>query len=133
MSQGNVEIVKASMNAYNRGDIDTALTFFDPEVEWRVPPDLALDIGVVRGREGVREFWAMLADIFGDFRLEIGRFDDAGEKVLANVRLRGYGRRSGAPAAMETHQVVELRDGRITRVDFFLNRADALEAAGLRA
>src|SRR5436189_2062066 len=133
MSRENVEAVRASMSAYNSGDLDKALSFFDPQIEWRLPPDLALDIeSVVRGRDGVREFWAMLDDTFGDFRLEIGSFDDAGEKVLVTVRLLGYGKRSGAPVATEMHQVAELRDGRITRVDFFLNRAEALEAAGLR-
>ena len=34
MSQENVELVKRSFEAFSRGGIEAALSYFDPEVEW---------------------------------------------------------------------------------------------------
>jgi hypothetical protein len=34
MSQENVEIVRESIEAYNRRDFDTAVQSFDTEIEW---------------------------------------------------------------------------------------------------
>ena len=44
---------------------------------------------------------------------------------------RGKGRESGLPMSMEWAQVISVRDGKITRVDAYDNRQEALEAAGL--
>jgi hypothetical protein len=43
MSEENVEIVRAQIDAYNRGDYDAALGALDEEVEWQVPGVAALD------------------------------------------------------------------------------------------
>ena len=34
MSEQNVEIVRASWDAWSRGDMDALFEFYDPEVEW---------------------------------------------------------------------------------------------------
>ena len=48
MSQENVEIVRALYAAWRRGDYDTALEFFDSQVEWFGPPDVSNSaLGVV--------------------------------------------------------------------------------------
>jgi hypothetical protein len=39
----------------------------------------------------------------------------------------------GDPDGDETAQVATLRDGKVTRIDNYEDRAEALEAAGLRA
>ena len=38
MSEENVEIVRESIEAYNRRDFDTAVQSFDTEIEWLFPP-----------------------------------------------------------------------------------------------
>ena len=61
MSQENVQIVRAQIDAYNRGDYDAALAPLDEEVEWHVPGVAALDApasGTVRGRAQVAEQFA---------------------------------------------------------------------------
>jgi ketosteroid isomerase-like protein len=42
------------------------------------------------------------------------------------------GRRSGVELEVEAAVIVDLRDGRIVRVQGYMDRAAALEAAGLR-
>jgi ketosteroid isomerase-like protein len=36
MSQDNVEIVRASWDAWSRGDMQALFDFYDPEVEWDI-------------------------------------------------------------------------------------------------
>ena len=47
------------------------------------------------------------------------------------VRVSGVAKQGGPAVAISAAHVLTLRDGRITRADIFLDRSDALEAAGL--
>jgi len=132
VSQENVERVKASIEAYNEGQYQAALAYFDPNIEWRVPSEMDLDIGVLRGHDGVLTFWEMVAETFGNFRLADLEFRDAGERVVVRTRLVGQGKRSGVPTEMELHQVAELENGLIKRLEYFTSHDRALEAAGLK-
>src|SRR4029079_10101133 len=69
MSQENVEIFWRGTAAFNDGDWDAALATMDPNVEFdlsRVMPEMER----YRGYEGVRAFWRMLRDVFGEFRTD---------------------------------------------------------------
>ena len=130
MSQENVDAFVRGTAAYNEGDWNAALEAMDPNVEFdlsRVMPEME----VYRGYEGVKAFWSMLREVFGEFRTEPEEIIDAGDRLLTRNRLRGTGQASGARTADVLYQVVTFRDGRPIRVVFFRERAEALEAAGL--
>lgn len=55
----------------------------------------------------------------------------AGRKVFLWVRFSGHGAGSGAPMEMEMAHVVTVEDGRIRRVQEYMERAEALRSAGL--
>jgi ketosteroid isomerase-like protein len=55
MSQQNVEKAKQALAAYNRRDFDAAVEFFDPEIEWVLPPSVRADS--CHGPEDVKRFW----------------------------------------------------------------------------
>ena len=57
MSQDNVEIVRASWEAWSRGDTEALLEFYDPEVEWDMTHSYVPDMGVFHGHDGIREFF----------------------------------------------------------------------------
>jgi hypothetical protein len=64
-------------------------------------------------------------------RLE--RVIDAGEyRVVAFIHQAGIGQGSGAAVDLHYGQAFELRRGRVVPTTIYLDRADALEAAGLR-
>jgi ketosteroid isomerase-like protein len=71
-------------------------------------------------------------EAFEDFRLEPQEFVDAGDHVVVRVRFHGSGRESGVETEGRMHPVHTLRDGRVVRIEFFNDWADALEAAGVR-
>ena len=52
-------------------------------------------------------------------------------RVVSLIVQRAKGRSSGLTMEMKTAQIATLRDGKVTRIDNFEDRAEALEAAGL--
>jgi ketosteroid isomerase-like protein len=56
---------------------------------------------------------------------------DAGDKVVGCARLRGTGKLSGIDIDLMAFHVITLNAGKIVRVEVFLDRAQALAAAGL--
>jgi uncharacterized protein len=129
ISEENVEIVRESIEAYNRRDFDTAVQSFDPEIEWLFPPLLAGESA--RGLKEVRRLWEGLDEAFEDLRLEPEEFVDAGDHVVVRSRFHGRGKESGVETEVSMHSVTALRDGRIVRIEYFSDWAEALEAAEL--
>jgi ketosteroid isomerase-like protein len=132
MSQENVEIVRRTYAAFNRGDVAAVLGFFDPDIEFNVA-DVFLDKPrTYRGHRAWREgFLRDLMEVFEEFRAEPEELIDAGDNVAAVVQAGGPGRRSGARAIRRVAHVFTLRDGRIVRFTEFKEVDKALEAAGL--
>src|SRR4051812_18170715 len=96
MSQENVEIVRRLNEGFNRGDLTAVLELLDPAFEWC---DRFDDPGATmhRGHDGYSKFIADLDADVVEMQVEIKEFVDVGDYVLADVRVHGRGRASGAP------------------------------------
>ena len=94
MLRENVEIVRASWEAWSRGDTDALFEFYDPEVEWDMTHSLVADMGVYHGHDGVREFFREWRAFFAEYHAEPEQFIDADESVVVRVGHRGRGRTS---------------------------------------
>jgi ketosteroid isomerase-like protein len=66
-----------------------------------------------------------------DVRFELDRVLDVGEKVVGIGSMRGTGTGSGADVQVPIGFVFTLRDGLITRVEEYLDPAEAVKATGL--
>jgi ketosteroid isomerase-like protein len=130
MSQENVDIVRAAFGAFGQDDWDALVTFLDPEIEW-VTTGQFVGGQFYRGHAGVREFLNALSGEFEEFHAESENFAQASEVVVADTRVSGLGKRSGVPVELQFTVVVSFRNGQIVRVRNFLERREALEAAGL--
>ena len=133
MSEENVEAFKRGIAAWNREDIDATLEVLDPEVEWRPTFQrlLGRDTAVYRGRHGAREFLQDLDETFAELRIEISEIRDLGDRIVAIGHARGRGKQSGAEVDSSIGYVVEFKNGKVIRMDDYLDAAEALEAAGL--
>jgi ketosteroid isomerase-like protein len=129
MSEENVELVRQSEGALLRRDRDAWLAIHDEEFEI-VPVRDWLE-GAVRGREAGWEFQMRILDSF-KWVVEVEHVDAGVDKVLGHLRadLRGAG--SGAEVELDQWFVTTVRQGRILRLQWFTDRTDAREAAGLR-
>jgi ketosteroid isomerase-like protein len=126
----NEETVRRAVAAANQRDIDHYLTFCTEDIEL-VTPWSEMQ-GSYEREEGIRRFFADIEDTQPDFQVEIERLEEIGNhRVLTFMRATASGRTSGLAADLETANVYDLVDGRIRLVRIFMDRRDALAAAGL--
>ena len=81
MSQENVEIVRAAIDAFNRGDVDAAFKDVIPEFEY----DQTRAVGMDRGVFNLEQFRSLLAtftDSWESFTVGADELIDAGEDVV---------------------------------------------------
>jgi ketosteroid isomerase-like protein len=130
MSEENVETIRRATDAFNRGGVEAALEFFDPDIEWTTT-GIFLEPGTYRGHEGVRRYMGALATELEDLHNEPEEFIDVGEQVVVPFRLSARGRQSGAPVEFSGALVYSLRGGKIFRIRNYTEKAEALESAGL--
>ena len=129
MSQGNVEIVRAAIEAMNRRDIEGALRLMDPKV--RFEHRLAALEGNFVGIDGVRGWFADLVETFDAWQIHCPDIRDLGDRVLALGTIKATGTESGVETELPLTVVARFEDERITHFTDFGDRAKALEAAGL--
>src|SRR4051812_24608239 len=130
MSQENVEIVRRMHDAYARGDLQMALSFFDPEVKLSTPARQP-GAGTYHGHEGVRRATAVWVGAWEDFRINVEELTELGEHVLARLHEHGRGKGSGVEVDRHLFQLFTLRGDKIVRLRMYEDQAEALEAAGL--
>jgi uncharacterized protein len=131
MSQENVEIVRAAIDAWNRGDWGGVVKDAAGDFEL-VPPSQSPLSAPVRGVDEVRAWAADQQETVGDLSIEIEELIESGESIVALIRL-GI-RPQGADAEFELRiaHLWTLRNGKLIRCEVFPERNKALEAAGLQ-
>ena len=131
MSEENVEIALAIVDAWNRGDLEAWLALWDEEAEF-YPLRAQLEGESYSGHDGLMRFLAEMTQDFEEVRLEIDETRDAGgEQVVGIGRFRARGRASGVDINVPLSVFTRVRRGKIVYTRFFSEPADALEAAGL--
>ena len=130
MSEENVKIVQRAIAAINEGDVDGYLSCCTDDVQLSTPAEGVA--GQYEGPDGIRRFFADLAETGPDFNLTAERLEAvAPDRVLAFLRVTATGRTSGARTEAIAGNIYDLAHGEIERVRIFLDRDQALEAAGL--
>lgn len=130
MSQANVDLVRETYAAFNRGDYEAVAQALHPEVEWR-PYLGAVEGSVYRGREAITAMWSRLEDGFGDsFHVEILELVDYGDLVLIVLEASARGSGSGVQVKHGWVQAATMRDGLVFRVEPFPDLESAREALG---
>ena len=133
MSQENEEVVRRWWEGFNEDGMPP-LELCDGEIEIHNPPDFPVR-GLFQGHDGVRRWRDQVFDIFDDPRVEpedIVDVDGNGETVLMLLRATGTASYTGIKVDVEWAAIWTIRDGKLLRAQGYLNRAEALAAAGLR-
>ena len=104
---------------------------YDEHVEVRMPADYPEGEQVLVGRSGMAEVIALLRDSWTSWRFEAERFIDAGHCVIALIRVVAEGGASGLGAVQETAHVWKVRGGRLSSIQIYRDRTQALEATGV--
>ena len=129
MSQENVDVVRATFEAWNAGDMDALRKPYDPDVLTRTPEGWP-EPGPYVGREATMRWFEQLRDAWDADALElISDFIDAADRVAVRFIWRGAGR--GPESNMEFTGVYTVRNGRIVYQEFVWDHQEALETVGL--
>jgi ketosteroid isomerase-like protein len=129
MSRENVEALKAVYARWGAGDFWTP-DIFDPDVQvvWaEAMPDTGVDRGLAAMETAMRGWLAA----WDEYRWEADRFIPLDDRVVVLVTARGRGKGSTVDVVAHWAHVWTFRSGKATRIEGFVNQAEALEAVGL--
>ena len=131
MSRENVEIVRQFVQHWQRQDWDETASLVDPDVEQHSTVGGVEEGRVMHGVDEIRRDYEMAEEMWEEHRVEAERIIDAGDRVVLFHREYQRGRGSGLELEVDAAVIFDLRDGRIVRIQGYMDRAAALKAAGL--
>ena len=124
---------RVGMEAFNRRDLDAAVFYGHPDFEF-LPPREFVEAGFFepcyRGAAGFSEYVSAWSEVVG-VRIEPVELIDLGDRVVLLAELPMRAQASGVPLTGKIATVSVLNDGKATRVQAFLDHAEALAAVGL--
>jgi ketosteroid isomerase-like protein len=131
MWQENVEIVRQVYESVERRDWDRMADLLHPDAEQHGTVGGVEEGSVARGISQIRQIFERMGEAWDEQRIEPQKFIDAGDQVVVFQREYQRGKRSGVELVVDTAAVLDLRDGRIVRIQGYMDRAAALKAVGL--
>jgi ketosteroid isomerase-like protein len=133
MSQENVEIVRDSFAAFAARGLDGWAKFWDADINWRAIEGAPDDVGEMQGLAAVRRYFQEWLDMFDDITNVPEELLDVGDdRVVAVQHATARAKMSGAETELRYAVVFTLRDAKIVRAREYIDREQAVEAAGAR-
>jgi ketosteroid isomerase-like protein len=130
MSQENVELARRCFDAWSSWVFEEIAAFYARDAEI-ISPSSEMFGRTYRGHDGLRLYIEHFVAAFEPPSFELEEIVDAGERVITVALCRTRGRESGVAVSQRTATVGTIRDGLISREVIYLNRNDALAAAGM--
>jgi len=132
MSEENVNAVRAFLDASKRRDMARVVELVDPNVELHGTVGGVGEGRVYRGlAEVIREYDEVDGEAWEERRLEPEGFLDVDDNVVVMFHEFRRGKGSGVELELDTAAIFTMRDGRVARMQGFMDPAAAKRAAGL--
>ncbi|HEX3293739.1 MAG TPA: nuclear transport factor 2 family protein [Solirubrobacterales bacterium] len=131
MSQKDVEIVRQFAERWERSDWEGMAELADPDVEMHATVGGVEEGRVRHGVDAIRQDYEAAEETWDEHRIETERVVDAGDRIVLLHREYMRGKNSGMELDLEAAVLIDLREGRIVRVQGYMDRTAALDAAGL--
>ena len=127
-----IAVVKANNNAFSRMDVDAMLALYAPDAE--VIDRRRVSLGSFRGHDELRAYYLSIFHSASELREDLTVLAHEGGIVVAGCEITG--RLAAAPAnsaevVVPYGLVIDVRDGRIVRLELHESGDDALALSGL--
>src|SRR5688572_16755623 len=126
----NLAVLLRFIEAFNRRDMDLVVADIHPEAELYEWPE-APGARSYRGPDGLRRALEVWFEAWEWMQVEIQDTQEIDDRILVTLHQRAKGKGSEVEVEIDTYNVYAFDKGKGTKVELFLNREDALEAAGL--
>jgi hypothetical protein len=131
----NTELLAATRQAIEPFVHPEFETFGDPDYI-AMGPDIGIKEGprglIAKGVDGFITFWRDWLTVWETWSVGEQEFTDLdADRVLSTYDARARSKTAQVDVDFHPAHLMTFRNGRVTRVELFLNRVDALEAAGL--
>ena len=120
MGNEAVEVVRSSIDAWKRRDLEAFLARLGDDAELDLRRLGLPDTGVVRGAVPIRRWMANLFEHFPDFDFAPEEVVPMGDWVVVRGSISGRARLSGVGLTHPYSEAILVRDGRIVRDVFFI-------------
>lgn len=130
MSQENIDIVRRSLDAYSRRDVETLRAVTDPAVELDWSASHGFQARVYKGFDTALGFYSEYFEVFDKIAFDVERITAVGDRVVVSNVARQRGR-DGIEVTARSALVFTVRDARITRIRLYQELDEALRAVGL--
>lgn len=133
MSKEDADRLRRAYQVWNEsGPAAVTEQFWAEDAVYREGPGWP-DAGVFRGRAAALARMQSLIDAVGPIKVRLDELIDVGDgRFVACTRMIGESAASDPPYTQSFAVVQRLRDGLVIEADYYLDRAQALEAVGLR-
>ncbi len=132
-SSEHVALLRRFYESFNQGDLDSVLELCTEDVEVYKDPEVVEMVAAMtpRGQELVAQYLRGWLDSWGDYHARPQKFLQSGQEVAALTQLRARGKNSQFEIEGDMADVFTLRDGRISRLRLYVERAVALSSLGI--
>jgi len=132
MSEGNIELVRRTIDLVNATEIDRALEELADDFEMDWSNSIGPLKGIYRGRQEVLKLWRTFLDAWDAVQWDPEEIIEVDEsRVIAVNHVRARGRGSGAAVDSVGALLYTISDGKARSIKLFQSKAEALEAVGL--
>src|SRR4051794_2313306 len=111
-------------------DFDDTADLFDPDVVWLGTVGGLDQDQVMRGPEAVIAYAREIREPWQSFRYEVEQMTEIGDAIVVFLLEAGQPRQGGPEVQGQTAMVITVREGRIAEMRGYLDRDEAVEAAG---
>jgi ketosteroid isomerase-like protein len=122
----NVEIVRRFFGGFAGGDLPIGI--LAPDVTMRNLAEFPIK-GPYEGHDGIRQWWADLAEVIDDLHIEGEKFAAPDDKhVVTLQRMTGTFKSTGLPVDEKWAGLTRIEGGLIVEITGYASRRQALEA-----
>jgi uncharacterized protein len=107
--------VRRFLDAILAGDVETAMSYVDDDVEMNTAEHHPFLLDQNRRRQGFLDIMAKIADELDGFRIDVQRVLGCGDVAVTQPRYHGVVKKTGRSFNVPAAFVWEVRDGRVIR------------------